>query len=98
MVYMMWDFVGRTIGSLGSVQNPRLSNIREEAWSDAVGRSMLANSLIHDTSGKLKAMNGQVGHNDDEGVGFTDEIKQAAKECINIETSMVPPGHQARGL
>ncbi|MCJ1459407.1 hypothetical protein MMC28_009785 [Mycoblastus sanguinarius] len=49
-VYFMWDFVGRTLGSLYNV-NPtlqKLSKQEKEAWEEAKGRATYAKMLMTD--------------------------------------------------
>lgn len=53
-------------------------------WADILSRCALAKMLILDTTGKLNAMNRSVGYNADEGVEFTEEIKEEAQNLENL--------------
>ncbi|KAI5203934.1 hypothetical protein E4T39_03850 [Aureobasidium subglaciale] len=80
-VYFMWDFVTRTFQMLVATVDPKSPN--GEAWMDIITRSMLAQQLILDTTGKLESMNQSVGYNDDAGIQFSDEIKTEARKLDN---------------
>lgn len=43
-------------------------------------RSMLAQQLILDTTGRLESMNQSVGYNHDAGISFSEEIKAEAEK------------------
>ncbi|THZ49001.1 hypothetical protein D6C90_03594 [Aureobasidium pullulans] len=81
-VYFMWDFVTRTFQMLVATVNPR--NPSGEAWMDIATRSMLAQQLILDTTGKLESMNQSVGYNHDAGIEFSQEIKTEAEKLDQL--------------
>ncbi|THZ66446.1 hypothetical protein D6C88_08242 [Aureobasidium pullulans] len=78
----MWDFVTRTFQMLVATVNPR--NPSGEAWMDIATRSMLAQQLILDTTGKLESMNQSVGYNHDAGIEFSQEIKTEAEKLDQL--------------
>jgi hypothetical protein len=80
-IYFMWDFIGRTLGMLAGVDPVRP---RGGPWADILSRCTLSKMLILDTTGKLNAMNRSVGYNDDEGIEFTEEIKNEAQNLGNV--------------
>lgn len=47
-------------------------------------RSMLAQQLILDTTGRLESMNQSVGYNDDDGIEFSSEIKAEAEKLDDL--------------
>lgn len=47
-------------------------------------RSMLAQQLILDTTGRLESMNQSVGYNDDAGIQFSAEIKAEAEKLDDL--------------
>jgi ribosomal protein S6E (S10) len=47
---------------------------------DVFTRTMMAQQLILDETGKLEGGNRSIGYNDDHGVEFTEEIKALAKQ------------------
>ncbi|KAI4795046.1 hypothetical protein E4T44_12419 [Aureobasidium sp. EXF-8845] len=81
-VYFMWDFVTRTFQMLIATVNPR--NPSGEAFMDIATRSMLAQQLILDTTGRLESMNRSVGYNHDAGVSFSDEVKAEAQKLDDL--------------
>jgi len=54
-VYFMWDFTGRTIGMLLSL-DPTSPPSEKDMWTEVVNRDAFGRVLINDTSGKLDAM------------------------------------------
>ncbi|KAI4716737.1 hypothetical protein E4T48_07075 [Aureobasidium sp. EXF-10727] len=81
-VYFMWDFVTRSFQMLIATVNPK--NPGGEAWMDISMRSMLAQQLILDTTGRLESMNQSVGYNDDAGIQFSAEIKAEARKLDDL--------------
>lgn len=51
---------------------------------DLMTRSMLAQQLILDTTGRLESMNQSVGYNDDAGIEFSAEIKAEAEKLDDL--------------
>lgn len=51
---------------------------------DIATRSMLAQQLILDTTGKLESMNQSVGYNHDAGIEFSQEIKTEAEKLDQL--------------
>lgn len=73
-VYFQWDFIGRSLFMLQSVDPAKP---RGTAWTDVQGRSMMAQVLMTDSTGKLEAMNRQMGYKDDAGVEFGEQVLAA---------------------
>ncbi|KAI9656913.1 MAG: hypothetical protein M1821_003552 [Bathelium mastoideum] len=50
-IYFMWDFIARTMSMLSDVEPSlqRMGKEEEEAWTDVIGRSVMAQQLILDT-------------------------------------------------
>lgn len=53
-------------------------------FRDVLGRTVMAQSLIIDDTGKLETMNQQTGYRDDAGVDFTEEIKLLANQMTQV--------------
>ncbi|KAH7057254.1 hypothetical protein B0J12DRAFT_653840 [Macrophomina phaseolina] len=70
-VYFMWDFVSSTLRMLESAGNDR------EAKSDVMQRSMFANILFNDTTGKLTQMTGG------DSTEFSDDVKAKSEAVQN---------------
>ncbi|KAL9580030.1 MAG: hypothetical protein Q9212_004735 [Teloschistes hypoglaucus] len=86
-IYFQWDFVGRTLAYMYSV-NPTLKNlgrVEKEAWDDAIGRTVMAQGLILDTSkGTLDKMT-ESNYPDQKGrhPEFGEEILELAKHLTD---------------
>lgn len=89
-----WDFVTRTFQMLVATVNPRspsgeafmvcsenqIRYVILTRGKDIQMRSMLAQQLILDTTGRLEQMNQSVGYNHDAGISFSEEIKAEARK------------------
>ncbi|TFK71336.1 hypothetical protein BDN72DRAFT_958135 [Pluteus cervinus] len=75
-VYFMWDFVGRTLGTINML-DPTLPRREKGEWDEAIGRAAFAAVLINDATGKLQAMcPDDLGQDPD----FGDEIRSLAND------------------
>ncbi|KAF3927531.1 hypothetical protein AA313_de0202707 [Arthrobotrys entomopaga] len=87
-IYAMWDFVGRTVGIMARVRNPRDPS-DEEVWVDAVGRTQMANMLIQDQDlgDQMHEVSWRAGF--DRRYDFGDEVKAAATAVSAAAASAV---------
>jgi hypothetical protein len=76
-VYFMWDFILRTFQILAAQVDPRDPN-SSPTFQDVIGRAVQAKMLTIDDTGMLKKLNASAQYKDDDGVEFTDEIKNLA--------------------
>ncbi|KAL8282830.1 hypothetical protein RB597_010188 [Gaeumannomyces tritici] len=83
-VYFMWDFVGRTLGMMAAVPptTPKASLASSAMFKDIIGRTVMAEVLIRDTTGKLDDTN-EPAHRGSyrRNVEFGPEIIQALDEA-----------------
>jgi hypothetical protein len=85
-VYFMWDFVGRTLGSLFRL-NPELPNGITDPMQDVVGRTTMASNLILDTQkGMLDGMTEST-YPEQKGKhpAFGEEILQLARDMLSLK-------------
>lgn len=85
-VYFLWDFVLRTIQFLAAKVSPQ-APYSTPMFSDVQSRAFQSQMLILDTTGQMEEGNRGLGYNDDEGVEFTNEMKNLAEKL-----SEKPPG------
>ncbi|KAL8396852.1 hypothetical protein RB594_003807 [Gaeumannomyces avenae] len=83
-VYFMWDYVGRTLGMMAAVSptTPKARLASNAIFQDIIGRIVMAESLIRDTTGKLDDTN-EPAHRGSyrRNVEFGPEIIQALDEA-----------------
>lgn len=82
-VYFMWDFILRTFQHLAAQVDPRNPEA-SPMFQEVLLRAGRAKMLIIDETGQLEAGNASLGYSDDEGVEFTDEIKQLAETLLDL--------------
>ena len=95
-VYSMWDFILRSFQILAAQVDPRNPE-SSPMFVDIMLRSVQAKELTIDkTNKKLNTMNASVGYKDDDGVEFTDEIKQLAATLTDLPNGCAGCGKEKR--